>query len=359
MNWPFRVLPHEDELLSSYLVRTAHSHGLSPYRFCAFHFGGSPVWNRDIDRSAPDALLKSIADKAQLDLVTVTAMTLRDIAVAVSSATRSENGIAPWLNSVGVFHRKRRRWGLQYCPTCLAQRPSFRRPWRLSLTTICDVHGGKLLDACPHCDAPVVPHRQSLSPQLCHSCNRSLTSLPESPATADGAMDSVVAFQSQLLNAIESGRGAVGQVATSSVDYFNGLHALVRIFDSWREAPTPVQESIACTASRRAPSLEWARTTQRVTAMRLLHTLTLSWPASFDEHARKARLSQRSFVSVRTPEWLGDAIKNLPAGTSRPRTTTPNPLRAQLRSLHRCRRSDWRTQRAILLLAAAEQRQWA
>lgn len=152
MRWPFALTPHDDELLSSFLVRTAHRHGLTPYRFCAFHFPGLPVWNRDIDRSAPNVLLEAIAQNADLPLERVVGMTLRGAEAMLGS--RKSKGASPWLNTIGIYHRQRRRWGQQYCPDCVAAHPVFYRSWRMSCVVVCTRHRTGMQDTCPHCDAP-------------------------------------------------------------------------------------------------------------------------------------------------------------------------------------------------------------
>lgn len=60
--WPIRYKPLPDELLSSWLVRLAHGHGLKVQTFCNLMFGNRrQVWNRDIDRLAPDWLVEALA----------------------------------------------------------------------------------------------------------------------------------------------------------------------------------------------------------------------------------------------------------------------------------------------------------
>ena len=60
--WPIHYKPLPDELLSSWLVRLAHGHGLKVQTFCNLIFGNSQqVWNRDIDRLAPTWLLDQLS----------------------------------------------------------------------------------------------------------------------------------------------------------------------------------------------------------------------------------------------------------------------------------------------------------
>lgn len=62
--WPIRYKPLPDELLSSWLVRLAHGHGLKVQTFCNLIFGNKlQVWNRDIDRLAPEWLIAELSSK--------------------------------------------------------------------------------------------------------------------------------------------------------------------------------------------------------------------------------------------------------------------------------------------------------
>src|SRR6202035_476121 len=62
--WPIHYKPLPDELLSCWLVRLAHGHGLKVQTFCNQIFGSHlQVWNRDIDRLAPTWLLNELSHR--------------------------------------------------------------------------------------------------------------------------------------------------------------------------------------------------------------------------------------------------------------------------------------------------------
>lgn len=91
--------------------------------------------------------------------------------------------------NIGIYHRSRQSFGLQYCPLCLKEdlTPYYRKRRRLSYMTICHTHHIHLLDRCSHYSAPIMPHRidiinksylqQDISLQVCAICRKSLTSL--------------------------------------------------------------------------------------------------------------------------------------------------------------------------------------
>ncbi|NIJ78578.1 hypothetical protein FHT08_003712 [Xanthomonas campestris] len=340
MHWPLPLEPHEDELLSSFLVRSAHRHGLSPYRFCAFHFPGAAVWNRDIDRSASDALLAAIAVKAGITPARVMQMTLRSLEGSLGKDLA--RGSAPWINRVGIYHRLRRRWGLQYCPDCLAERPILCRAWRMSCMVACSRHRRLLQDACPHCDAPLAIHRQLLSSQLCHHCSRVLGRTPDE---LNVSIDPVLRAQSYFKCVLHSGTAEIGGRSVCSDDLFHGARVLASLL-----APAWLPQD---PAEHCRPSLEQARVQARAgVVLRVVQLLAL-WPFGFRQLASVQHLTQRSFARRSLPDWLKSAVDELPAGRTRhalPRQH--HSLRAKLEQDRR-RNVDWRSARAALLWQAA------
>lgn len=341
MRWPLTVEPQEDELLSSLLVRAAQRHGLSPYRFCAFHFPGVPVWNRDIDRSASDALLAAVADKAGLSSTCVAHMTLRGAEAKLS--TGAARGSASWINRVGIYHRLRRGWGQQYCPDCLAERSVLRRAWRMSFMVACSRHQRLLQDACPHCDAPLAIHRQVLSVQLCHLCSRVLGKAPQDPSVP---IDTLLRAQFYFERALRSGAAEIGGQTVRCEDLFQGARVLASLL-------APRLPSPPAPAGHRRRSLELARVQARTDVVLRVAEVLASWPQEFKRIAEDQHLTQRSFVRSSLPGWLRSAVEELPAG--RTRHAKPRKCHALRAKLEQDRRhsTDWRATRAALLWQAA------
>ncbi|MGQ5255253.1 TniQ family protein [Xanthomonas arboricola] len=339
MRWPLPVEPQEDELLSSFLVRAAQRHGLSPYRFCAFHFPGVPVWNRDIDRSASDALIATVAVKAGLSPVRVAQMTLHGAEARLSNGV--VRGSAYWINRVGIYHRLRRGWGLQYCPDCLAERPVLYRAWRMSFMVVCSRHRRFLQDACPHCDAPLAIHRQMLAVQLCHHCSRTLGRISQDPSVA---IDALLRAQSCFERALHGGIAEIGGQTICCEDLFQGARVLASLL-----AP----RSPRAPAGHHRRSLELARIQARADAVLRVVEVLASWPLEFKRIAKDQHLTQRSFVRNSLPAWLRSAVEELPLGRTRHAMPKKrNALRAKLEQVRR-RNTDWRTTRAALLWQAA------
>lgn len=179
--WPVRYKPLEDELLSSWLMRLAHGHGLKVQTFCNLLFGhNKQVWNRDIDRLGPPWLIEMLASSTGTEIGRAWHTTLRGFEGHLFKSFKS-SGHLPWIQTLQMYHRKRQGFGLQFCPLCLSagDTPYFRRSWRISFKTICMEHSIALQDRCPDCQQAIAFHRIELgkadhdrrpSVRHCHAC---------------------------------------------------------------------------------------------------------------------------------------------------------------------------------------------
>lgn len=179
--WPIRYKPLPDELLSCWLVRLAHGHGLKVQTFCNLMFGNKrQVWNRDIDRLAPPWLIDELVRRTGTSPDIAWSTTLHAYEGHLYSKFRL-SGALQWILTLKMYHRMRQGFGLQFCPTCLAEDtiPYFRKRWRIALNTVCTRHGTMLLDRCPECGAGVAFHRLDMTRadeievtplSYCHSC---------------------------------------------------------------------------------------------------------------------------------------------------------------------------------------------
>src|SRR5438270_13914666 len=83
--WPFRLNLHPGELLSSYLVRSAHAHGSKPYIFCNLFWPKRAIWNRDIDRDPDPDWLKDLSWKSGVPLPELEESALRGYCLRLRS----------------------------------------------------------------------------------------------------------------------------------------------------------------------------------------------------------------------------------------------------------------------------------
>lgn len=216
--WPIHFKPLPDELLSSWLVRLAHSHGLKVQTFCNLIFGNRlQVWNRDIDRLAPEWLITELSDRTGATIKQVMDTTLQSYHGVVYHRHRTSGTLA-WVQSLKLHHRKFEGFGLQFCPKCLAsdEEPYFRKSWRVAFNVICTRHKCMLHDRCPHCGHGVAFHRNDMrygryvttvSLTECHHCGFDLSKLqPIRPSYASKDVGNFLGNLSQTLS-----DGALGQ----------------------------------------------------------------------------------------------------------------------------------------------------
>lgn len=195
--WPVRFKPLPDELLSCWLVRLAHGHGLKAQTFCNLLFGNKlQVWNRDVDRLAPEWLLKELTHRTGTSPEMAFNTTLRVYEGLLYPKFRL-TGTLQWILTLKIFHRKRHGYGLQFCPACLAEDdiPYFRKQWRIAFNTVCIKHATMLHDRCPNCGMAIAVHRLDMSSPdtlmtdsmcYCHSCQYDLRNANcEQPITYD------------------------------------------------------------------------------------------------------------------------------------------------------------------------------
>jgi hypothetical protein len=222
--WPIRYKPLPDELLSSWLVRLAHGHGLKVQTFCNIIFGNRlQVWNRDVDRLAPQWLLSALVTHTGTSERDAWFTTLR-VYEGHLCRTVKASGHVQWLQSLLMYHRTREGYGQQYCPACLASDgiPYFRKSWRVALKTMCLQHECLLLDRCGQCAAPISFHRIDMghsglnvepSMRHCHACNFDLaTAHQESPEFHNSPAS--LAWMMEQVQSID----ALSEGAPSSVD---------------------------------------------------------------------------------------------------------------------------------------------
>ncbi|HYC06251.1 MAG TPA: TniQ family protein [Azospirillaceae bacterium] len=180
--WPCHPKPRPDEVLSSWILRTAFGNGLRPSTFCQLAFGNPRLLATDIDRSGGGSVLSTMA-----------ARTATPPAAAASTALASMEGVlveswfaagrTRWVLNSGTRHRLRRVAGMQYCPRCLEadDAPYFRRAWRLALFAACPTHGVVLLDRCPDCRKPLMAERADELAR-CGACHADLRRAEAAPA---------------------------------------------------------------------------------------------------------------------------------------------------------------------------------
>jgi hypothetical protein len=165
----------ESQTLGSFLVHKAWERGESPATMTHRVGLGWSIWTRDLDRSVGEDVIRKVGQMAKLTDAEVRSMTLTDLLTNAGVPTQ-RNGFQRWLNPVGIYHRRRLRYGQLYCPECLLMgRNYLPMNWRLGSTWLCSFHSRPLRDSCPYCDMPFAPYRHdALMIARCDRCTEPL-----------------------------------------------------------------------------------------------------------------------------------------------------------------------------------------
>lgn len=140
-----RPLPLPDEWLGSWLVRLAVANHLSLPRLLS-------LMRITTEHPPSQAVSEELAEAGAVTLATIDEMTVMPDQALTTIGSSRTTGSRPFL---GVQF-------LQLCPVCLATDPvpHIRRAWLLNTAVACDLHGGPLLDRCPHCQRHLQVYRR-------------------------------------------------------------------------------------------------------------------------------------------------------------------------------------------------------
>lgn len=352
--WTYDVPIRSQELLSSWLCRSAHRHGFPAYRFLSWRLDGVPVLNRDFDLTASGEVLAEIDRIARLPAGSASSASLSPFleVVAPVGSSRPRFAHVPFLLSAGVFHRTRVLHGLQACPACLGDGdPYFPRWGRLAFVTVCPTHRCGLIDACPSCDAPIVPSRAPVRGlATCHVCLRPLCSRsggrgPFAPVSPRAASD----FQDLALAACAAPSDRVAGMPCCGADFLR----VARVLTSVCGPPSAYVGTCGQVEGGRR-QVERMRVADRRRLLARVMEWLRDWPDRFRERAAESGLTMRTFFRHPLPEFLAAEVARLPAGGTRARGAWRSIFDDEfLQDLRRTDSGLYRATRAQRLLAAA------
>jgi hypothetical protein len=292
-----KLLP--DEILTSWLLRTAHANGMKIQRLFDEALGRQvPTLQRDYDRSAPTEHLKRFSEITGESIKRLEASTLRVFAGTFVDKVRLNTG-SSWILAAGTYHRKRRLHGLQYCPLCLKTDlvPYFRTYWRCAFYIECEHHYVQMEDACPKCDAPVVPFRVdvgnltlTLSQPItnCHACGFDLRNAP-TRAIQFATWELAVDLRNLLVFRWFERAVILGAHEMSTLEVFTDLHNFARLAVPNKKyalhpADVAVEELVnraVHIANRKRQMIECMRVQDRTALLLLGIWVMQQWPHRF------------------------------------------------------------------------------
>lgn len=308
------------------MVRLAFANGYPLQMFYSNLLGCKEhIWNRDIDRHASQALLAMLSQCSHQAPRSLQAHTLKYYE-GILFDQLPVVGKAPWILTLGIFHRKRRRAGMQYCPLCLRfdSTPYYRRAWRLALYAVCEHHGCIMQEYCPSCHFPVAYHRHGIGKgevitkkvmMLCQNCGFDLSQTkPAYLAWPDASSRS---SYEKLIRELNNQSLEMGLHLTSfSTLFFLGLHAIVRIINGrfGQKLRGLLSDEIGVqigVADRSLPSaFEEQSALERLKLMLAACWLIEDWPTRFVHMCREAEIARYRVVygGLQLPFWFSSVL---------------------------------------------------
>ncbi len=323
-SWRIPVPPKTNELLSSWLIRAARRYACTPSDFTHYVWGSNPSWTRDLDRWASISAIATLNHRLRGDVREATSTSLRSFCERLGSPPPGP-GITPGILAVGVYHRLRNRYGLQYCPQCLFedQEPYFRRDWRLAHVWICTRHGCVLRDCCPSCESPIAPHRATfLQVEKCWECDSSL--LVTSPA----ASDQEVSAHAHIQLFWQTNSIGAGKAIASFPDWLAATRRLYATLASTNPGQLMLKNALTAISHPRSstepshPLFELGRVEDRGRLLTAIVSMTHDWPSTFLRLAKGVGLRRNQLITFShssITSCLMSVAKMLPLESRKPR----------------------------------------
>lgn len=315
---PFHSPPLPDELLSSWLVRLARGNGQKLHTFCDVILEKKPIWNRDIDKSADNKVLKILSDSTGITYSCSKNTVLNKYEGRLFEKLISL-GNTNWILPVGIYHRKHKDFGLQYCPLCLKEDeiPYFRTLWRVGLIPVCIQHSCCLRDCCPICQSPVMFYRSDFQDRervaynpvwMCSTCNADLRR-----GTVNKIDSYTLRFYSHLHTCLKRGWLNIGDYKqVYSFLYFNGIRHLVKLIAIQKRYQCVVERFSGQVIPRKQEYnfVELLRCEGRMLALKSISGLLQNWPHRFINRAQCSKLTASAlmFGIESMPYWYQHPI---------------------------------------------------
>lgn len=283
--FPVKVRPLEDELLSSWLIRTALEHKTQPTTFTNLYLPETRnrLWAGDIELHADDALLQRLSAKSALSVEILTQMTFRAYEGVLFERLHPNTGGTPFLLKYTMRGRWSRSPGIRWCPECLSEdeQPYFRKKWRLALFTVCLKHRKLLVDKCIF-GTPLTLYKAKWDNKkpFCPKCGACLadTILSERLEYIEGAIET----QNHLQRIIRDGYIMLDSIPIYSHLFFTVLHQILKILLSKRYGhPLRLETQLQHLESFKNKSFESIPTREQSQILTKAVWLLNDWPHRF------------------------------------------------------------------------------
>ncbi|HIB69711.1 MULTISPECIES: TniQ family protein [Marinobacter] len=352
--WPVPTPILPDEILSSWLVRTALRQGCSPMTLAATIWPGWRMWTIDTDRSLSFDRLRILSMRSGIDPDAIRAATLHPTISKIQQNPLTNKATWPWALTIGARNVKRRS-GLQYCPLCLAEdaSPYFRLNWRFAWHTGCQRHQCTLLDRCWNCQSPIEPHRLTeLAPNAttCPTCGELLAD-----ALTEGIDPYAAALQQATDQALVTGFFRQPIAEGTVFDWFQLLNFFVSLIRRSACTNTDTQSHLFQLLDIDVPdgfplhsgtNTEWLPIASRQALLRTVWSFITVSQEDFKSKLIESGISKQGLTEDidSVPPAIQDLLHQLPDAKRKPRKTAttrkpgPRPRREVERMMARLQR---------------------
>ncbi len=265
-------------------------------------------------------MLQLLSEKSGVSLDEVKATTLKSYEGYLFERLNSF-GNSKWIMPLGIFHRTRKNFGLQFCPCCFIKdgaNPYFRKSWRLSLSVACSRCKLILYDRCPFCENPIAFHRVELGtknnlisqmPCYCSSCRNDLRN-----ATQIKCSDNLGNIQKNLDQMIKHGYTKSHQYSHL---YFDVLYQIASILSSQSPQMEKFQEFVYSSLGLNRPIIgvrgefDHLKLEDRINVLIAAFWTLNNWPRRFigicNKTNTKSSAILRDFYDC--PYWFEEFVK--------------------------------------------------
>ena len=328
--------------MSSWMTRMAHRYGQSAPVFYASLFQNPRLLYRDIDCNCPQQTLEELTKLTALSENVLNELSLQSWSTILP--VNSSDGLPLWVMPVGIYHRARKRFGLQYCPSCLEADGYWRKQWRLAWNTGCPEHQIQLWDCCPSCRYPVQFHLTdptTHSLNHCPQCGYDLCAAHKADWSSGEPARKLVA----ALNGALTTETTPWPYPVEHSDFALGLRFLAQIITGQEKIRKKLEPLIKMVAPNQcSTSIQRAGLAQRSWVMEGLSVLLEQWPHLLVDLLRQTKIQPSRAMSVRNniPLWIRQGINyqgqrplcEVPLKTGVQTASTTSPKRIPAFTLH-------------------------
>jgi hypothetical protein len=273
---------------------------------------------------APEAVVRQLAKMTGAEAAVIRQHTLAHLAQQID-IDHHPNGFATWLLPLGVWHRKRTRRGVQFCPLCFRfdERAYVRRSWRLAYYTECEHHARLLLDCCPACESPLNYFRGELGDRnafrspginICTGCGFDLAYAPQEQFFWPDWQLTVTTRSLQFMN--DFGWAFVeNRTFTPAHELLLVIRQLIRVMSS-RGRAGQLYDAVAevlwpegCNVlSERGKDYERRSVLERHRLFGMAVWLLMDWPSRFETAFRYSHIQRNALTRDMkvVPTWYAD-----------------------------------------------------